>query len=1040
MEFLDQQINPPKSWDKFEELSRALFSSIWKDPCASRHGRTGQNQHGVDIHGCPAIVPGKTYGVQCKGKDQHYGKPATTAEFDTELLKAEKFSPSLGHWTFTTTHPDDAVLQAHARAVSEARVAGGKFPVTAFGWGTFQALLAQHPEVIEQFYPELGVQLPALIRKLTALPDQLRGMIESIMPHGQVLALKAPDWVEERFETARDLGPALLGRPLGPADVSACPELPQVERLWRELEVGYSAQLGATAGAGKSVCALQVAKRAHDRGWRVVRLRDPAAPNLDFATGDPPTLHIIDDAHLTDPALLQRAEQRCSPTRWLLSAHTLADDRAAPPGMIRINPEQAVAVIAAGLRSDIDATRRVVQRIDDRIGLSVGSEWIEDRLDEAEKAVRPWQFSFILGGGWRRARQSAEDARASSADLVLAAAAIRQLASRDARATLAELGPLLDAAEIAPEDRPAATDWLVRQRLLLGSDDLRCPHQRLSVVLIARILEGQDEAGRKRIGAMVNHVITGSTFPLAGLALLLTEWRMMGEWPTRWTYLVDRPLLMALVERCWRAEEVVDRRGAAWLLSELQSYLEDWVKKVTTDHEVTAARWFDECSPGTGYAVGHLFGQFGMKDRALTTALIDRADPLKAAAAISRRDSALSCEAGGMIYSCMGYRSEDWTRRFSAAVDRPACLATFSCWPSDQYLSGANDFLLLMMWDDREFGLDLVEAFVPAIAERLRAQPFLEFHEVHDVVWHGLRLTDSLGLYRGAKGPTARMRAIGKRMAAVWAPADLAKHVAFVSPRQVQSAGWLLMFIGEVSRRQFNETVGLIDWDQLDRTLGESWARMNHDTEVLLHICFSVPTAKAPIQAMILRNLDKTEALSVRLAMLAPEAAVAQLNAGRQVALSSHDHFNWWMSAALLAQLAEAHADLLDAMIAPHVGVAAKQLSRKTQPFFGEPLPFLRVVRQFAPISFEGILAAMDPAGAEAGWTAALRGEDAAQHAPTGDRKQKVADRQTAAWLVERTLTRSDSIGEVARRLRRRFPRRSIPPSTLLEVFEAQEN
>ncbi|MES2095277.1 MAG: hypothetical protein V4459_00815 [Pseudomonadota bacterium] len=1040
MEFLDQQINPPKTWEKFEELSRALFAAIWKDPLASRHGRTGQKQHGVDVHGCPPSAHGRTYGVQCKGKDQHYGKPATVVEFDAELLKVEQFMPSLGHWTFTTTHPDDAVLQAHARAVSEIRVAAGKFPVVAFGWGTFQALLAQHSEVIEQFYPELGFQLPDVIRKLSALPDQLRAVLDSVAPQSQTLHPEAPEWIEERFETARDLGPALLGRPLGPADVSACPELPQVDRLWRELEAGYSARLGATAGAGKSVCALQVAKRAHDQGWRVVRLRDPSAGSLDLATGDRPTLHIVDDAHLTDPALLLRVEQQCSATRWLLSAHTLADDKVASSGTMRINPGQAVAVIAAGLRADIDATRRVVQRVDDRIGLSISSEWIEDRLDEAEKAERPWQFCFILGGGWRRARQSAEDAKAAGADLVLAAAAVRQLASRDARASLTDLGPLLDAAGIAPADRSAAIDWLVRERLLLGADDLRCPHQRLSVVLIARILEGQDEVGRKRVGAMVNHVITGSAFTLAGLSLLLTEWRMMGEWPTRWAHLVDRPLLLELVERCWRAEEAIDRRGAAWLLSELQSYLEDWVTKVTTGHEETVARWFDECLPGTGYAVGHLLGQFGMKDRELTATLIDHADPLKAAAAVSRSDPALAGEAGAMIYACMGYRSEAWTRRFIAAVDRPACNATIQSWPKDQYLSGADELLRLLIWDDQEFGLDLFEAFIPAIAERLRAQPAREFHELHDLVWHGLRLTDSLGLYRGAKGPTARMRAIGKKLASVWAPADLAKQIASVSPRQVQPAGWLLMFIGEVSRRQFNETVALIDWEQMDRTIGERWARMDHDMEVLIHVCFAAPAAKAPIQAMILRNVDKVDVLSVRLAMLAPEAAVVHFTAGRQVALSSYDHFSWRMSAALVAQLAEAHADLLDSMIAPHVAVAAEQLSSKTQPFFGEPLPFLRVIWQVAPVSFELILAAIDPAGAEAGWAAALRGEDAARHAPTSDREQKVADRQTAGWLVERALRRSDALGDVARRLRKRLPRKSVPSPKSLEVFKAKQS
>jgi hypothetical protein len=1035
MEFLDQQINPPKSWEKFEDLSRALFGAIWKDPMATRHGRTGQKQHGVDVHGTPAATPGKTYGLQCKGKDRHYGRQATTAEFDAELLKAEEFTPALGHWTFITTHPDDAALQAHARAVSEARVAAGTFPVVAFGWGTIQSLLAQHPEVIEQFYPELGPQLPELIRKLSALPDQLRIAMDGIGQNSGATPPEAPDWIEERFETARDLGPALLGRPLGPADVSACPELPQVERLWRELEAGYSARLGATAGAGKSVCALQVAKRAHDRGWRVVRLRNPDVASIDLLDGNQPTLHIVDDAHLTDPALLLRAEQSCSSTRWLLSAHTLSDDKAALSGTVRINPLQAVAVIAAGLRADLDATRHVVQRIDDRIGLSVGSEWIEDRLDAAEKAERPWQFCFILGGGWRRARQSAEDAKAVGADFVLAAAAIHQLATRDARASLAELSSLLDTAAVPDAERQAAIGWLVNQKLLLAPDDLRCPHQRLSVVLIEQILDGQDKEGRLRLGTMLNHVVAAARFPLAGLSLLLTEIRMMGRFPMTWTGLVDKKLLQPLVERSWGAQDPADRRGGAWLLSELQCYIEDWVTVVTRGHEPTAARWFDECLPGTGYAVGHLFGQFGMKDRDLTAAIIDRADPLRAGAAVSREDPVRASEAGAMVYSCMGYRSDGWTRRFIAAVDRPACLATIKAWPQDHYLSAANELLCLLIWDDREFGLDLVEAFIPVIADRLRARPFHEFHEIHDLVWHGLRLSDALHLYRGEKGPIARMRAIGKKLAAVWSPADLAKQIALVPLRQVQPAGWLLTFIGEVSTRQFNETVALIDWDQLDRTISEVWVHMHHDLEVLLHICFAAPAGKAPIQAMIMRHLDAADTLSIRLAMLAPDAAVAQLKAGRQVALSSYDHFHWRMSAALVAQLVEAHADLLDCMITPHTAVAAKQLSREAQPFFDEPLLFLRIIWQIAPASFERIMAAIDPTGAEAGWAAALRGKDADRFDRTGERGQRRKDQLTAAWLIERALDRPDALGDVARGLRKRLPRKSAPPPKLLEPF-----
>lgn len=47
----NEQLRPPPSWDKFEEICADLFSRIWKDNQLVRYGRAGQRQHGVDIYG-----------------------------------------------------------------------------------------------------------------------------------------------------------------------------------------------------------------------------------------------------------------------------------------------------------------------------------------------------------------------------------------------------------------------------------------------------------------------------------------------------------------------------------------------------------------------------------------------------------------------------------------------------------------------------------------------------------------------------------------------------------------------------------------------------------------------------------------------------------------------------------------------------------------------------------------------------------------------------------------------------------------------------
>jgi hypothetical protein len=188
MDFLDKQIAAPRSWEKFEDLVHALYMAEWKDSAAKKNGRRGQPQHGVDVYGEPNGAGGPLHGVQCKGKDVGYGPhvKATIQEFDAELAKAEGFEPPLSHWTFATTAPDDATLQKHSRKVSRARKATGKFTVDVVGWGSFHSLLAKHPSVIRQFYPEhLPVEQDDR-KLLTEASAQALESIEDTLSHGHV--------------------------------------------------------------------------------------------------------------------------------------------------------------------------------------------------------------------------------------------------------------------------------------------------------------------------------------------------------------------------------------------------------------------------------------------------------------------------------------------------------------------------------------------------------------------------------------------------------------------------------------------------------------------------------------------------------------------------------------------------------------------------------------------------------------------------------------------------------------------------------------
>lgn len=534
MDFQGKQIAPPKSWELFEELCLVLFREIWQDPMTQKNGRQGQQQHGVDIFGIQDSS-GSFYGIQCKGKDAGYGSVLTISELNCEVAKAKFFTPTLKDFIIATTAPRNVHLQKRARELSASNTADGSFSVHVLAWEDIQSLLAEHTTVIERFYPEHAFNIPALIKAVQALPSgkEVKAVLPLVRQHANsaknLLTSKMSPWRPITFAESRDLGPALLGRALGPSDATACPHLIEADVIVCQLQRAFSARLVGVAGSGKSVSAYQAAQTLVSQGWLVVRLNNPRVDYLKLESSDcNPTLFLVDDAHLMDQDVLRELEDQASSTKLLLTVHTAIDRTTALRGTISMDGARAVRTIASTLKASLKDTLAAVQRADDRVGEGWLDEDLGRRIDAAQASSQfPWQFCFILGGGWRRTNEAADASRVHGADLILAIAAAKQIASRDAetdKATILELGLL---AGLTTDEIQKGLTWLVQERLLLSENDLRCPHQRFSAAIIGRIYSGMDATKRNAFTRVCNSILINKTTMLAGAKVLIHELRFM---------------------------------------------------------------------------------------------------------------------------------------------------------------------------------------------------------------------------------------------------------------------------------------------------------------------------------------------------------------------------------------------------------------------------------------------------------------------------------------------------------------------------------
>ena len=359
-----------------------------------------------------------------------------------------------------------------------------------------------------------------------------------------------------------------------------------------------------------------------------------------------------------------------------------------------------------------------MRRIDSHVGDLPHDDPLENRIVHAEQQSQfPWQFCFILGGGWRRAAGSAVAARAAQADIALAGIAILQLASRDARPSFQNVAALLNIAGLTMAKTRDSLDWLTHQRLIIGEHDLRSPHQRFAVVVIHRILEGQETLGREQIGRLLQHVVTDIDYPLAGLRLLL-DGLLSSTNPWQWRSLIPEASLEPLIERCWQASRPEDRTFASLLLSEIRPYVRGWPGKQLEGRENILGQWISNPAEPSGYGLARLIHAVRNEDQKFARNLLESSDPRTLATAVSAVTPKTAYNLGEMLGALHLEADLPWDHTFLESLDRTKVKSFAASWPESEPAVTFANFCQGMSYCDETLALDMLEGFIP-VAQKL---------------------------------------------------------------------------------------------------------------------------------------------------------------------------------------------------------------------------------------------------------------------------------------------------------------------------------
>ncbi|MBO1057170.1 restriction endonuclease [Dolichospermum sp. UHCC 0684] len=140
----------PKSWDEFEDIVWDIYIRKLQDTHAQRYGRSGQQQHGVDIYGqqhgsCIYTA------IQCK---RYEDKKLNTETIVTELIKVNSFTSPINEYIIATTASRDKNVQDTVRYLNVERQSEGKFLVYIVFWEDICSYLAEPSnfDLLKKYY------------------------------------------------------------------------------------------------------------------------------------------------------------------------------------------------------------------------------------------------------------------------------------------------------------------------------------------------------------------------------------------------------------------------------------------------------------------------------------------------------------------------------------------------------------------------------------------------------------------------------------------------------------------------------------------------------------------------------------------------------------------------------------------------------------------------------------------------------------------------------------------------------------------------
>ena len=621
---------------------------------------------------------------------------------------------------------------------------------------------------------------------------------------------------------------------------------------------------------------------------------------------------------------------------------------------ILITNEDAVNVLYKSYLSRKEEILPIVHRCDSDVGSDFFTQPYARRLDSAKKASTPWQFNYILRGGWNTVRTLYLSTCPQQRQRLLASAiAAFQILLLDNCVDYNWLCDFFRNIEYSVSWTRTDLLHLVSNRIVLSEDDPRIIHIESAKVILAQFLEGSTpEQAKPLYTAIEKAVVDGIVSPL-GLVWIYNGLSSHLIIEIYSNYLITQRMIAFICGNLQGITTPKARLELAFFLDRVFTYNYEkngfWYFK---NNLQLLTAWISESNGETAYAYSRLINSLYNHDKELHHAFSGKINWHTLFTSLAKENGRHLYSWGQLINRLVISLSQ--VERDTLSIQLETAINMLLTTVTSRNIDEMSSFLASVAYLIPHLIPEIIKTLLPRYKERFieDASNILYIFDFNFLLYVcGLSL---LGGHRATEDEKETSRMLISSIP----EKELGKLIANCEPRLWDQFYDVMILVSAYSQDKARKIVENIDLELLSNRATDYWNREHSD---VFPLCLSLHLGSRKIAKLFISmNANRILHFSIYYVFVAPTCAIQAFHEGKPVDIISNH--NWRLAYFSFKGLLDVDKQTANEILVTNLKRICSEVNELAEVDFEDVycIKFFRLVQKSNTYSFARILAGLN--------------------------------------------------------------------------------